>query len=99
VSVAEQDGKPASLLNHYRKLAALRAGHPALAKGTQRVLESPARMLAVERVLDGERLVIIANLTGAAVDVPALAGEGPDLISGTRAPLRAWQTALYRPAR
>jgi glycosidase len=99
VSVEEQDGKPASLLNHYRRLSALRAGHPALVKGTQRVLEAPVGMLAVERVLDGERLVIIANLTGAAVDVPALAGQGPDLISGTRAPLRAWQTALYRPAR
>lgn len=99
VSVEEEDGNPASLLNHNRKLFALRAAHPALARGTQRVLEAPAGMLAVERVFDGERLVIVANLTGAPAAVPALAGDGPDLISGERKPLRAWQTALYRPAR
>jgi glycosidase len=100
VSVAEQNVNPASLLTHYRKLAALRAAHPALARGTQRVLEAPPGMLAVERVSGGERLVIIANLTGGPAEVPAaLAGDGPDLLTGERGPLRRWQTALYRPAR
>jgi glycosidase len=98
-SVEEEDGKPGSLLNHYRALSALRAAHPALVRGAQRVLAAPAGMLAVERQVDGERLVIIANLTGRTAEVPALAGEGPDLISGTRAALRPWQTALYRLAR
>lgn len=51
------------------------------------------------RVSGDERLVIVANLTGAPADVPALAGDGPDLFSGERKPLRAWRTALYRPAR
>lgn len=99
VSVDEEDGNPASLLGHYRKLLALRAAHPALSRGTQRVLDAPVGMLAVERMIDGERLVIIANLSGAQADAPALAGDGPDLISGTRVALRPWQTALYRPAR
>lgn len=99
VSVAEQEDNPASLLAHYRKLAALRASQPALARGTQRVLEAPAGMLAVERVFAGERLVIVANLSALPAEVPALAGDGPDLLSGERKPLRPWQTALYRPAR
>lgn len=99
VSVAEQDGNPASLLAHYRKLAALRAAQPALARGTQRVLEAPQGMLAVERAFAGERLVIVANLSALPAEVPALAGDGPDLISGERKALRAWQTALYRPAK
>ncbi len=99
VSVEEQDGKPGSLLNHYRKLAKLRAAHPALVRGSQRVLDAPAGMLAVERVGGGERLVILTNLTGVAADIPTLAGDGPDLISGTRASVRPWQTALYRPSK
>jgi glycosidase len=99
VSVAEQEDNPASLLAHYRTLAALRASQPALARGTQRVLEAPAGMLAVERVFAGERLVIVANLSALPAEVPALAGDGPDLLSGERKPLRPWQTALYRPAR
>jgi hypothetical protein len=56
-------------------------------------------MLAVERVFAGERLVIVANLSALPAEVPALAGDGPDLLSGERKPLRPWQTALYRPAR
>jgi glycosidase len=96
VSVEEEDGKPGSFLNHYRALSALRAAHPALVRGTQRVLAAPDGILAVERQVDGERLAIIANLTGRTAEVPALAGEGPDLISGTRTALRPWQTALYR---
>lgn len=98
VSVEEQDSDPASLLNHYRRLSALRKGHSALVEGTQKVLESPAGVLAVERVgAGGERLVIIANLTAAPAEVPATAGSGADLISGERKALRPWQTALYRP--
>lgn len=97
VSVEEEDGSPASLLNHYRKLAALRKAHPALVGGTQKVLESPAGVLVVERVAGGERLVIVANLTGLSADIPTLAGTGADLISGQREALRPWQTALYRP--
>lgn len=41
----------------------------------------------------------LALLAAQPAQVPALAGDGPDLISGARKPLRPWQTALYRPAR
>jgi glycosidase len=99
VSAEEEDGKPGSLLNHYRALAKLRGAHPALVQGTQRVVESAGGVLVVERVLGGERLLVVANLTAAPVPVPEVAGAGPDLISGTRADLRPWQTALYRPSK
>lgn len=98
VSVAEQADKPASLLNHYRKLTALRKAHPALMSGAQRVLESPAGVLMVERKAGGETLVIVTNLSPLAV-TPAIASEhGPDLINGGSGILRPFQTAVYRMA-
>jgi glycosidase len=98
VSVAEQSDKPASLLNHYRKLTGLRKAHPALMSGSQRVLESPAGVLMVERKAGGETLVIVTNLSPLAV-TPAIAGEhGPDLINGGNGALRPFQTAVYRVA-
>lgn len=96
VSVAEETGKPASLLNHYRKLTALRKAHPALAAGSQRVLESPAGVLMVERKADGETLVIVTNLNPIAVTPPIAGEHGPDLISGGSDALRPFQTAVYR---
>jgi glycosidase len=62
VSVAEEDHDPHSLLNHYRKLLALRRAHPAIG-GDQHVVESPPAILAVERSGGGERLLILANLS------------------------------------
>ncbi|WDA41286.1 alpha-amylase family glycosyl hydrolase [Erythrobacter sp. BLCC-B19] len=96
VSVEEQDGKQGSLLEHYRRLAALRQAHPALVSGAQRVLESPAGLLAVERSGGGERLVILANLTPARFTPPAALAQGTVLLGGPGGALRAWQTAVYR---
>ncbi len=96
VSVAEQADKPASLLNHYRKLTALRKAHPALVAGTQRVLESPAGVLMVERKAGAETLVIVTNLSPLAVTPSHPAGLGPDLINGGSGALQPFQTAVYR---
>jgi alpha-amylase len=80
VSVAEEDSDPHSLLNHYRKLLALRRTRPALG-GDQHVLNSPASILAVERSAGGERLLIVANLS----EQPAsYRVSGRDLLSGGR---------------
>lgn len=63
VSVAEEDGDPHSLLNHYRRLLALRRTHPAMSEGNQRLLDSPPGILVIERSKRAERLLIIANLS------------------------------------
>ncbi len=96
VSVAEQANKPASLLNHYRKLTALRKANPALLSGSQRVLESPAGVLMVERKAGGDTLVIVTNLTPLALAPPNAGELGPDLIEGGSGALRPFQTAVYR---
>jgi len=66
ISVAEEDSDPGSLLNHYRKLLALRRTHLALIDGNQRLLDSAPGILAIERSKGTERLLIIANLSGTA---------------------------------
>ena len=62
VSVDEEDRDPHSLLNHYRKLLALRRANPAI-DGDQHIVESPPAILAVERSGGGQRLIILANLS------------------------------------
>jgi alpha-amylase len=79
ISVAEEDGDPGSLLNHYRKLLKLRATHPALRSGEQHVLPTVGNILAVERTGGGERLLIVANLSEQPADY---AVSGRDLLSG-----------------
>lgn len=81
VSVAEEDGDPTSLLNHYRRLLKIRAGHAALRSGDQTILPSPGDLLVVERAGAGERILIVANLS----DRPAsYAVTGRNLLSGNR---------------
>jgi glycosidase len=79
VSVAEEDRDPGSLLNHYRRLLALRRANPAITRGGQKVLDSPPDILAVERSGAGERMLIVANLSGKAV---TYAVNGRDLLAG-----------------
>jgi glycosidase len=79
VSVAEEDGDPNSLLNHYRKLLKLRRTHPALTDGTQQILASGDSVLAVERLLNGERVLILANLSDSPIDYRLV---GRDLLTG-----------------
>jgi glycosidase len=79
VSVAEEDGDPKSLLNHYRKLLKLRRTHPALTDGTQQILASGDSVLAVERSLNGERVLILANLSDSPIDYRLV---GRDLLTG-----------------
>jgi len=96
ISVAEEDRDENSLLNHYRKLLALRRTHPAVG-GDQRVLDSPPAILAVERSGGGERLLIIANLSGQPASYTV---SGRDLLSGRRVMgalhLRPYESTVIR---
>lgn len=95
ISVEEQEDRPESLLNHYRRLAGLRRAHTALVTGEQAVVDSDARLLIVERSSADQRLVIVSNLSAEAVEYAGPGSSGPDLIDGGTATLRPWQTALF----
>src|SRR5688500_4421325 len=62
ISVAEQSDDPASLLNFYRRLFALRREHAALRMGAQTIVDSAPGLLVIECAGDNERLRIVANL-------------------------------------
>jgi glycosidase len=95
VSVEEQDPRPDSLLNRYRRLAELRRSHEALRSGTQVVRETKPSLLVIERKGGGERFAIVANLSGVPVTYEGPGADSADLIGGGGARLRAWQTALF----
>ncbi len=52
----------ADLLAHYRALGKLRGEHPALASGEFRFLEHDATSFVFERVGEGERILVLANM-------------------------------------
>jgi alpha-amylase len=59
--VALQTADPASLLNHYKALLALRNSRPALAKGTMEQGQASGGTLAFWRVLGTERLLVVVH--------------------------------------
>jgi alpha-amylase len=63
VSVQEQDADPASLLNWYRRLLALRQARPELRRGEQRILcDDDSQLLCLLREDGGQRSLLVANL-------------------------------------
>ena len=77
-NVAVQDADPASLLNHYRRLIRLRQAEPALSRGSFRSLETGREdVIAWERAAEGRRLIVVANLSDAAIgDFPVPGSDG-----------------------
>lgn len=68
-NVQAQDRDSGSLLNHYRNLIHLRAGHPALGPGDFVPVTTPhTGALAYLRRADGRSALIVANLTSARMD-------------------------------
>ena len=68
LAVDRQEADPGSMLCLTRRLVALRKAHPALARGEMRMIEAAPGLLAFERVLGGERLMCVFNLTEQAID-------------------------------
>jgi glycosidase len=96
ISVVEEDKDPASLLNHYRRLLKLRAAHPALRGGTQRVVPGGTSILVVERASGRDRIQIIANLSGQSAEYLV---SGRDLLTGKPVNgihLKPFATAIIR---
>ncbi len=85
VNVAAQENDPASLLNHYRTLIALRKAHPALSAGNTALMESGNRgVYSILRSTGSERILVVINLTGALISDYALNLSQSDLPDGVR---------------
>jgi alpha-glucosidase len=75
-NVADQSPDPASLLNHYRRLLALRRSSSALRRGAlSLVADLPPDLLAWIRTSDEERVLVVANMSDASAIVD-LSGIG-----------------------
>ncbi|MED4128370.1 alpha-amylase family glycosyl hydrolase [Shouchella miscanthi] len=70
VAVEAQLENEDSLLHHYREMIAVRRSHPILMDGEVTVSEVKKEgLVAFERVLDEESVLVLHNMTGARVDV------------------------------
>ena len=63
LAVDRQEADPGSMLHLTRRLVALRKSHPALARGDMRMVDADPDLLVFERILGGERLLCVFNLT------------------------------------
>ncbi len=81
VNVADQEGKPDSLLEFYRTLILLRRSHPALREGSYRALGNDEVVFAFERATEHETCIVAMNLSPDPVSIelppssPLLAAE------------------------
>ena len=82
-NVAGQRADPASLLNLYRRLIALRGVRPALTRGAYRPITTAGDVLAFVRETDGDRVLVALNFGPgpAVVALPSAASAGTVLVS------------------
>jgi len=87
---------PNSIFAYYKKLIAIRKAEEIVQAGDVRFLESPAdKVIAYERTLGDERVVVQCNFSGE--EQPALILEGGEVLvsnydeSGTAGVLRPWE--------
>ena len=102
LAVDRQEGDPNSMLEFTRALIALRRGSKALREGTVTLTEAPDGVLIFEREVDGERLLCVFELAGAARAVPtppraeAIAMFGEASMLGSGLTLAAYAGAVLR---
>jgi alpha-amylase len=81
-----ESADPASLLNHYRKLLALRSQHPALSEGSLALLSTNIPgVYAALRISSSEVILVVVNLTNQPLTDYALSLEDPALVDGSYA--------------
>jgi glycosidase len=75
-NVAAETGDPASLLSHYRALIALRNAHPALSRGSYRLLANDGASMVFLRAHEDEELLVAINYqrAGAVVALTGITG-------------------------
>jgi alpha-glucosidase len=90
VHAAAQEADPASFLHLYRRALAARRRSPALRHGAFRWLDAPPGVLAWERAADGDRAVVVVNMTEAEVRFPGSYA----LVVGSVAAQAGWEGVL-----
>jgi oligo-1,6-glucosidase len=112
ITVAAQHDDPNSVLAHYRALIALRHAHPVVTHGSfERLDAGDDAVFAFERVLGGERLLVVTNLSSDArtpAFAPATSSRWAEsrLLLGNRrpdagvsasatAPLEPWEARVF----
>ena len=111
VNAAAQVDDPDSVFAHFRRLIALRHHEPVLAHGSFRmVLLDDPQVYAFVRDHEGDRLLVVANLSDAAdvvADLSEVAWEDTELVLGSvpgstaspTDPLGPWESRVHRLAR
>jgi alpha-glucosidase len=84
-NVQVQLASPASVLNYYRELLALRRSTPALLTGAYRALGTAADVFAYERIDRDQRVTVMLNLADAPRHPAALQGDSRVLLGTHRA--------------
>ncbi|MGI1661650.1 alpha-glucosidase [Palleronia sp. KMU-117] len=75
MSVAAQQGDPASTLAFYREMIAFRRAHPMLVKGGYEPLAAQDGLLAFNRTLGATRMLCVFNMTDREQTVPLPPGD------------------------
>ena len=103
INVEAERADPASVLNHYRALIALRKTEPVMVHGRyDLVANTDPRLWAYTRTLDAARLLVLCNFSADVVQVPAIARAAePSLLLGNypgeaSPDLRPFEARVYR---
>ena len=92
-NVVRQKSDPESLLNFFKRLVAVRKAQPALQRGDFTPLDNnPRDILAFERTLDEDRIVVLLNFKSSERYFELPSGDWLDLIDGET--LRSGKTTL-----
>lgn len=82
LAVNTQAGEDGSLLEHYRRILAFRAAHPALSKGSIGFLDTDGDIVAFTRRHGNEQLLCVFNLGGSDAALTLADGMSPVSVPG-----------------
>ena len=83
INVAAERDDPASVLNHYRALIALRKADPVMVHGRYDLLaDTDPRLWAYTRTLGEERRLVVCNVSPETVPAPQVPGAAPTILLG-----------------
>ena len=81
INAESEESEPDSILNYYRELVKLRKDYPVISEGNVRFLDAGnENVLAYERTLGNERLVVLCNFSGNDEKVSGIDVKGKVLI-------------------